>query len=133
MLRRTPLQRKTGLARGGALPKQSAKAKAIQATGPVNPEGPMRCLACQSTSGLSRSHILTRKQFPQHALNPDNLVWLCIWPCHNSWEHNKQAFKSEHPDAWNAKLAAMRKLNRSYYAFFCQKHGGPVPSPTSNS
>jgi hypothetical protein len=100
--------------------------KAATAAGPVNPEGPARCLVCHGTSGLSRSHILTRSQFPQHALNPDNLKWLCIWPCHEKWENHKQQFRTDHPEAWNAKLAAMRKLNRSYYAFFCSKNGGPV-------
>lgn len=114
------------LARSGKLPARSAKMKAAVAAGPVNPEGPVRCLACRGTSGLSRSHILTRSQFPQHAFNPGNLVWLCIWPCHEKWENHKQQFRADHPLAWNEKLAAMRKLNRSYYAFFCQKNGGPV-------
>lgn len=86
------------------------------------------CLVCETPHGLTRSHILTVKQHPQHAANPLNVVTLC-WPHHCVWENQKQEFKRNHPEAWNAKLAAMRRLNRSYYAFFCQKNGGPVPIP----
>lgn len=66
------------LKRTGKLAPESTKAKATRLAGPVNPEGPVCCLACGRHDNLSRSHILTRSQFPQHAHNPANLVWLCI-------------------------------------------------------
>jgi hypothetical protein len=127
-LKRTGFKpRQKPMARTGKLKQQSPKAKAEEPAEKVNPIGPVCCIACGRHDNLSRSHILTKHQFKQHKHNPNNLVWLCIWPCHHSWEHNKQEFKRNHPEAWNIKLAAMRKLNRSYYAFFCQKHGGPAP------
>jgi ribosomal protein S14 len=99
--------------------RQMATSKAISAACPLGPDA--RCAACGARQGLSRSHVLTRKQFPQHAANPANLVVLCIHPCHATWEDKKLLFRQLHPQVWALKMAAIRQLEPSYYAFFLAK------------
>lgn len=128
--RNTPLARSAGLARTGPLKPVSEKAKASRAA--ISKACPLapHCAACGTTQQLTRSHILTQKQHPHQAANPLNVVTLC-WEHHCSWENQKQAFRAQFPHVWNIKLSAMRQLNRSYYALFCLKHGGPHPSSNS--
>jgi hypothetical protein len=137
MLRRTgfkprekPLASSSSLKRSGPLKPESDKQKASRAA--VAKACPLAecCAACGTTYQLTRSHILTQKQHPHQAANPLNVITLC-WADHCTWENQKQAFRMQYPHVWNAKLAAMRKLNRSYYALFCLKHGGPIPTPSA--
>jgi hypothetical protein len=137
-MKRTELKRTTGLKPGGPLKAgeplkrtgklaaESPKAKATRLA--VSKACPLaaHCAACGTNRQLTRSHILTQKMHPHQAANPLNVITLC-WEHHCVWENQKPAFRALFPAVWNTKLAAMRKLNRSYYALFCQKHGGPTP------
>lgn len=87
----------------------------------VKQEQPQHCAACGSKRRLTPSHVLTQKQFPAHALNPDNIVVLCQ-DCHNTWEHDKQDFRLTFPDVWALKLTIMQALEPAFYQQFVEKH-----------
>lgn len=80
------------------------------------------CRACGTTQRLTPSHVLTQKQFPQHAANPANIVVLCQ-RCHDLWEHYKAAFRELCPEVWEAKMKIMQELEPAYYQQFKNKHG----------
>lgn len=124
MLRRTPLQRKAPMPRPTKpLParsvRQVANSKAIAAACPL---AGTYCACCGSSYNLSRSHALTRKQFPQHAANPNNMLVLCI-EHHMVFEHNKLVFAQKWPAVWAKKVAMMRALEPSYCVFMLEKLG----------
>jgi hypothetical protein len=109
--------------------RQVATSKAISAACPLTGT---YCSCCGSSYNLSRSHALTRKQFPQHAANPNNMLVLC-WDHHMLFEHSKPAFAREWPAVWARKVGMMRALEPSYCAFMLEKlklHPAPGASPT---
>lgn len=80
------------------------------------------CAACGTTRNLTPSHVLTQKQFPQHAANPLNIVVLCGDRCHPLWEHNKTLFRELCPQVWEIKMNIMQVLEPAYYLQFKDKH-----------
>jgi len=78
------------------------------------------CVSCGATERLTHSHILTQKQFPQHANNPANLVLECQ-ECHSEWENNKPLAAAKHA-SWQRKMNLMRVLEPEYFQQFKQKH-----------
>lgn len=80
------------------------------------------CAACGTKHRLTPSHVLTQKQFPRHAVNPVNIVVLCI-ACHDLWEHNKTLFRELCPEAWEVKMNIMQELEPAFYQQFKIKHG----------
>ncbi len=87
----------------------------------VKAEQPQQCAACGTKRRLTPSHVLTQKQFPQHAINPDNIVILCQ-DCHTTWEHDKQDFRLTFPDVWALKLTIMQALEPAFCEQFKLKH-----------
>lgn len=113
------LNRTQGLSR---VSKQQAKAKyAMQKAYKVVDAGPRYCAACGITHGLTHSHVLTQKQFPQHRANPKNVMLLC-YNCHATWENNKPLFATRHPDAFTEKMQRMQELEPQAAAVFRMKH-----------
>lgn len=80
-----------------------------------------KCRACGTTQLLTPSHVLTQKQFPQHAANPENIVVLCQ-RCHELWEHHKAVFRELCPEVWEVKMKIMQELEPAYYQQFKAKH-----------
>lgn len=113
MRRRSPLSRQSTKARTT----QAGQRAAYQ----VVDAGPRFCIACGGNDQLTRSHCLTQKQFPRHAANPANLVFLCLSD-HQIWENNKARFRQMYPDAWAQKMEIMQRLEPNYYAFFRMKN-----------
>jgi len=115
------LKRTTPLARTGRLPRSTKKQAAIRRhVATACPLGSC-CLACGASQQLTRSHILTQKQYPRHAANPQNVITLC-WTCHCIWENEKGRFAQLFPDVWAEKLRRMQWLEPSHYALFKSKH-----------
>jgi len=114
-------QRKAPMKRGGRLApvskKQAATRREVSAACPLG----AYCLACGTSQQLTRSHILTQKQFPRHAANPQNVITLC-WADHCIWENEKARFARLYPDVWQEKLRRMQWLEPNYYALFRSKH-----------
>lgn len=79
------------------------------------------CAACGTHRHLTPSHVLTQKQFPQHAANPLNIVVLCQ-DDHLLWEHSKPIFRDHYPEVWDRKMKIMEALEPLYAEQFKLKH-----------
>jgi nitrate/TMAO reductase-like tetraheme cytochrome c subunit len=121
---RKPLQARQGLQSRSTLRPVSDKQKiALAAKKEAYKEvdkGAQVCCSCGATSQLTHSHVLTVKQFPQHAANPSNILLECQ-DCHTVWEHNKPLAKQLHA-SWRLKMNIMFWLEPQYFEQFKMKY-----------
>lgn len=79
------------------------------------------CSVCGAIGETDHSHLFSQKAYPRHRNNHLNWLRMCRG-CHDLFEHQKHAFASHYPTAWQQILGRMQQLDSVAYEQFRLKN-----------